>query len=443
MKKTFRLVSFICAVSLLATLFMGCQKEEQEKPDVQSTTKPVALRMSWWGGDARHKATLAAIEEYSKKYPNVTIEAEYGGYDGYYQKLVTQLAGNSAPDIMQVDAIWVTDLSNQGDFFVDLRKQKTVELGNFNEKMVAEQCVGTNNQFIGLPAGVTTMTYLLNKKFLDKFGIPADTQWTWDKLLEEGKKVHDKDKNAYLVSTEANVVGGYVLIPYVTQKTGGQWINDDYTIGFDKTILIEALDYVKKLFDTGTMQSMGEASLFNGKMDQNPKWINGEIGSVMEWTSTLSRYKGSNPNGEWIVTAVPQHKDAKQSGVYLKAAALMAVNNKSANADEAVKFLNWFLNDKEASAILGDARGTPASESAKKVLVDSGKVDKDTAKALEIVSKNIGKIPNGISTNSEISDIAKDVYTKVVFAKLTPEQGADEIIKRFQDKLKEIKERRK
>lgn len=38
-----------------------------------------------------------------KKNPNITIEAEYGSWDGHYQKLVTQLAGGTAPDLMQTD----------------------------------------------------------------------------------------------------------------------------------------------------------------------------------------------------------------------------------------------------------------------------------------------------------------------------------------------------
>ena len=50
------------------------------------------LRFVWWGSDARHEATLAAVARYCELYPNVQIDCEYQGYDGYQQKLMTQIA---------------------------------------------------------------------------------------------------------------------------------------------------------------------------------------------------------------------------------------------------------------------------------------------------------------------------------------------------------------
>lgn len=41
-----------------------------------------------------------------EKNPHVIIEAEYSGFSGYYQKLVTQLASGNAPDVFQSDQGW-------------------------------------------------------------------------------------------------------------------------------------------------------------------------------------------------------------------------------------------------------------------------------------------------------------------------------------------------
>ena len=49
----------------------------------QTDVEQVTLRFAWWGGDSRHTATLEAIAAYEKQNPNVKIEAEYQGYDGY------------------------------------------------------------------------------------------------------------------------------------------------------------------------------------------------------------------------------------------------------------------------------------------------------------------------------------------------------------------------
>ena len=75
----------------------GAKPTETEKPT--ETAKPteseedVTLRFSWWGGDERHEATLAAIKEFEAEYPNIKVEAEYGGWSGWQEKITTQILG--------------------------------------------------------------------------------------------------------------------------------------------------------------------------------------------------------------------------------------------------------------------------------------------------------------------------------------------------------------
>ena len=40
----------------------------------------VTLSISWWGGDSRHEATLAALELFEEKYPNIKVEPQYGAW---------------------------------------------------------------------------------------------------------------------------------------------------------------------------------------------------------------------------------------------------------------------------------------------------------------------------------------------------------------------------
>ena len=55
--------------------------------------EPVTIRFSWWGGESRHKATLEAVDAFMKEYPWITVECEYSAWDGWQDKVATQLAG--------------------------------------------------------------------------------------------------------------------------------------------------------------------------------------------------------------------------------------------------------------------------------------------------------------------------------------------------------------
>ena len=89
-----KLLSLLLAVCMLCTMLSTLALADDE---------PVTLRFRWWGGDARNEATIQVIEQFEALYPNVTIEYEPGSADGYHDKLATELAGGTAPDIVQID----------------------------------------------------------------------------------------------------------------------------------------------------------------------------------------------------------------------------------------------------------------------------------------------------------------------------------------------------
>ena len=64
----------------------------------EADPEDLTLRMLWWGGDTRHTPTLAALDKYTER-TGISVEGEYAGWDGYYQRIVTQLAGGTAPDL--------------------------------------------------------------------------------------------------------------------------------------------------------------------------------------------------------------------------------------------------------------------------------------------------------------------------------------------------------
>ena len=142
---------------MMIVLMAGCSKgkdnaqtdSESSKPETTAVSESpkdteaetaggsqekVTLRFMWWGSDVRHEATIAVIQQYEALHPNVTIEAEYGGYDGYFEKLTTQLSGGTAADIIQYNANSITDLMAIGDVFADLSEYADVlDTSGFDE----------------------------------------------------------------------------------------------------------------------------------------------------------------------------------------------------------------------------------------------------------------------------------------------------------------------
>ncbi len=67
-------------------------------------TDSSTMRLAWWGGNpTRDERTYKAVEMFEAKNPGVTIETETTGWSGYWDKMNTQAAAGSLPDLMQHD----------------------------------------------------------------------------------------------------------------------------------------------------------------------------------------------------------------------------------------------------------------------------------------------------------------------------------------------------
>jgi oligogalacturonide transport system substrate-binding protein len=442
MFKPRKLIGIVCSAALLASA-VGCGSGDGQEvagasaSPAASSEKPadekVTLRFAWWGSENRHKALLEAIDAYKKKRPNVTIEPEYGGFDGYYQKLVTQFAGGTAPDLTPLSVDWIDDIAVKGNLVLDLNTQKqNLNLGAFNQEFLEKYTV-FDQKLVGLPMGVNGMVTAYNKSFFTKFGIPENTVWDWKNIHELGKQVHAKDSNAYLLS-QLDVRG--FLQPYVRQQTGKQWINEDKTLGFDEALLTEALSYYKQLLDDGVLQPLKESSLYP-EVTQNVSWQKGNIGVVFGLASTLTKLKSFIP--EIDVATYPIPANAKSSGVLVNPSNPLAINKSSKHPEEAAKFAGWLLTDPEAAVILKDVYSVPPVESNAELLAGQNLIDPTVAKAVSLALAKPGDPVNGISGNQELTKLADDYLQQVGFGQITPGKAAQELIARMTSKLKDMK----
>lgn len=395
------------------------------------------LRFMWWGGESRHKATMAAIELYMQKNPNVKIEGEYGGFTGYQQKLLTQLAGGTAADIIQIDQPWMGELMSRGKLFADLNTLKDIDLSTFDKNFLENQCQW-GNKLIGLPTGLNGLSFFANTAFFAKHNIPLDIKWDWEEMIAIGTRINKQYKTNYLLTMDISHMQN-LLKMYMLQHNGSEnWVNEDFTLGFDKKDLTEAFAYYLRLIETGTIPPLEETVLLDSKTEQNPRWISGDIGIAQNWASSVSLF---NLDGKikLDVVSLPMLKKSNNTGILVRPSQLMVVNNKSSNVKEAAKFVNWFFNDPEAILILKSERGIPSTNSATKLLEKNKLIDPIMAKGINLAMKDAGLPENSLTTNKELITIFGEYIQQVGFKRLTPAKAADQMMKSYQLKLKELK----
>ena len=96
-----KILSIIMAALLIAALPLSAGGSKEQE------TEGNTLTMTWWGGQQRHEQTQQLFDEYSKENPGLTIKGTPSNWDGYFEKLATQAASGSMPDIVQMDYLYI------------------------------------------------------------------------------------------------------------------------------------------------------------------------------------------------------------------------------------------------------------------------------------------------------------------------------------------------
>lgn len=336
--------------------------------------QPVELRMSWWGGNSRHQATLKALEAFEKTYPHIHVKAEYTGWDGHLARLTTQMASGTEPDVMQTNWPWLSIFSKNGEGYYDLFKLKdTLDLGQYSANDLASTTV--KGKLNGLPISVNAPVFYYNDVTWQKAGLayPKD----WDAFFAAGKVFQQKlGNNAYpYAMVDQDVI--LLLNTWMMQKYQKPMFNRDGSFGWDDAQWAEAFSFLKRLSDEHVLPSPKTLSAYGkGNLYEMKPWINGEWGGLFTWNITIRMFANNmTPPAKLVLGDYVMQPGAKESGAYFKTAQMLSVAKSTKHPKEAALLINFLLNDPQSVEALGLERGIPLNKSAETLLTGKGIID--------------------------------------------------------------------
>jgi len=455
-----KFIATILALTLSASMLTGCAgnstapaKETANSAAAASAATatassgidqtPVTLRVQWWGGDDRHAATLKAIEAFHKKYSWITIQPEYGGWDGHKDKVATQISGGTAADVLQVNYDWLSTFSKDGTGFYDLEKLKDIiDLSNWDD---ATLNFGKSNGVLNaIAVSNTGRSLFYNKTTFDKLGVAIPN--SWESLIEAGKQFKAKDPTKYPfdLDTGTGFPGLYMAIVYEQQKTGKEFLSQDGKLGMTAAELKDALDFYKTLEDNHVIRNQKTRMNDSGEtpLNETSKFIDGSVAGVLEWSSSIGKYEKvltENKNKQELVLGdLPMLKDAKISGWYMKPSLLFAINGKTKYPQQSALFLNWLLNDPESSKLLGTTRGIPSGKAALAALQGTKALKGITYQATQQIANCKPTLVSPYMENSTLKDAYKIAVESVSYGTATTEKSAQTLYDTMNSALEEL-----
>jgi oligogalacturonide transport system substrate-binding protein len=450
-----KLLAMGLSVTMIAGMLTGCGSSSTESGDSTASTsqtqsevteqntaseisqtaasddEPITLRFAWWGGDERNAATLEVIEQFEALHPNVTIEAEYGGNDGYHDKLATQLASGTAADIVQVDPETFPQYVSTGDYFVNYMDYSNMDLSTFDENYISLEINGRyDGKQLGLPTGISGAGILVNQNLADEIGIDFTQAYTWDDLLEMGRKVREYDDSMYLLCANKEYIVNLIVFNYGKQLCGSTLFDKETgELNITEEQMAELMQYVKKLYDEGVVAPASYQAAYGGdNLQSDANWIAGKYVSALTYISTIDVMVAANDSANYSMSQLPMLSGCTEKGWASNTPQVMAVTKTCEHPEMAVEFMNYFFNNETALATLGATRSVPPTENARKICSENGKLSEVTMEGANIAAAAGGTPNDKISSSEEAKTILFDAVETVGYGATTPEEAASEII---------------
>jgi multiple sugar transport system substrate-binding protein len=385
----------------------------------------VTLRATWWGGDSRHPLTQKAIEAFEEKYPNIEVEGEFADWGGYWDKLATQTAGGNAPDVMQMDELYLASYADRGTLY-DLERTPQLDTSGLDPKVL--DLGRSGGTLYGMPISTTAFGILVNQDLLDELGLslPDTDTWTWEDLSDFAAEVSEKSDGEVVGISALN--NGYSLQLWARQH--GEALFSDGGVSISPETLAayfqQALDWTASGAAAPASHQAEQAGV---GLDQTD-FSTGKQALSFSQITQIPAYEAATGGATLEPVKIPTEDANEAKYSYLKPGMYWSVSSTSEHPAEAALFVDFMVNDPEAGAILGTDRGIPSNGDVRDSILDGlAPGEKRAADFVAAEEQYIGEAPE-ITPNgaSELDVLIARYLQDVLFESQTPQDAAEAFI---------------
>lgn len=304
MRKTTKVVAIGLGLTMILT---GCAPAS---PDGSGSTEAVSLTWMTRPDNQAEADVYASIsDDITAKGIGLDLTYVAGSSEGspYQDKLKTDIAAGTAPDVFWLPGTDIADFAKAG-LIANIREEAAAtdhSDADFYEGPMASLTVDpetgtTSPDFLwGIPRDVSTFALYMNLDLIEAAGVDdprelaAAGEWDWDAFEATSKAITDLGDG----NKGFGAGGWWANWGYFVHSAGGGFFNEDRTAcALDSDESIAGLEYLKGLYDNGYGVPFGE--------DAEPAFKAGQVGMFINgrWATPGAR---EITDFAWDVVALP------------------------------------------------------------------------------------------------------------------------------------------
>ncbi|NNC13901.1 extracellular solute-binding protein [Planctomonas sp. JC2975] len=383
--------------------------------------KKSTLTLAWWTNPLRTQYTGTIVTNFTTAHPKVTVTQAPGEWATYWTKLSTQVAAQTAPDIIQMDQAYIAEYGGRGAL-LDMSNVGSIDTAPLKSSLAA----GTQGgKLYGIPAGNTVYSVFANKSLFEKAGVdlPDDKTWTWDDYIALSTKLAKASGGAF---TGTSWYGADQDLQIWLHQHGQQLYTDKGKLAFTADGVASWFTMVKKLFASGGGPTADQYTNDIASSVQQELFGTSKSAMGWHWNSQLTALAQAN-GGDLVLLRPPSSSgSAKKNGLYLKPSMYWSMSAQTKYPAQAGGLINVFLNDTSAAKLQLIDRGIPTNEKVLETITPLlAKTDQLAIAYMQNVTSEISWVPpvppKGTST---VAQVAQRHTQDVIFNRATPADAA-------------------
>lgn len=391
------------------------------------------LTFSWWGNQTRNDMTMKVIDMYCAENAGVSIDGQFSTFSDYWEKLATYAAGNSLPDVIQMDYKYLQQYADKG-LLISL--DDYIESGLLDVSGMSEDNLNigaVDGSIYGICLTVSPPAMIYNATLLNENGIEIHDNMTLDEFFEKCREVYEKTG----VKTNISYNDVAYLEVFMRAEEGGSLYGDGALGCKTADPLVEYFKIYEKGIEEGWLISADVFAERSGTTVEQDPLVYGETESARSWCAfkynnqitTMQNVVGDEIDLE--MTTYPT-KDPKLSN-YCKPSQLFCVTRDTSNVEESVKFINYLLNSVDANKVILTERGIQTNSVVSEAIKDSlGETDQ---KAITYMNDVV--IPNSSAASKpqpdgavEVAALANELVEKVCYGAISAEDAGNQLFEK-------------
>lgn len=277
------------------------------------------------------------IPAFEASHPNIKVEQVQVPYDQFRRKLLTAMAGGTAPDLIRSDIIWVPEFADMGalapldEVMPDFSQYKDAV---FDGPLSTNYL---NGHYYGLPLDTNTRVLVYNKDMFSAAGI-QNPPATIDEFMADCEKIAalgpdkycfaDGGTYAWAVNPWIWSFGGDVTDPQITKASG-------YLDGPGSQA---AYEFLKTLVDKKYMHP----GILGGGVDTWGGLANDQIAMVLEGPWFPPSFESQFPDKQYGLAPMPAGKGGSISVV---GGEDIVMFQQSQHKEAAAEFIRFMLSE--------------------------------------------------------------------------------------------------